>query len=248
MRAIIIDDEANNRANLTTLLQRHCPEVVVVATGESAAEGRRLIASFAPDLLLLDIQLSGENGFEMLESLTSYTFELIFVTAYDQYGIQAIRFSALDYLLKPIDSEALKQAVRRAGQRLAQKQQNLQLENLVRMLQHSQQRQEHRIALPAAKETRFVKTSEIIQCESENNYTLFYLASGEQLLVSRPLYEYDELLKGYGFIRCHNSHLVNTLHVKSWIKEDSGYLLMENGQKIPVSRMRRDLTKTALRL
>ena len=188
-----------------------------------------------------------QNGFDLLKSLIHYSFEVIFVTGFDKYGIQAIRFSAIDYLLKPIDHEELKSAVKRTADKLIQKNQNYKLENLMKLLQNSQERNDHRIALPSAKETRFVKTTQIIRCEAENNYTIFFLNNGEKILVSRPMFEYDELLSDYGFLRCHNSHLVNKSYVKSWIKEDSGYLLLENGSQIPISRMKKDFIKNALK-
>jgi len=247
MRAIIVDDESNNIENLILLLGKYCPEITVAATAKNAEEARKCVGAFQPDLVFLDIQMPGENGFDLLKSLTSYSFELIFVTGFDKYGIQAIKFSAIDYLLKPIDYQELILAVSRAKEKYLLKRQNFQLENLMKMLQQNQQRADHRIALPSAKETRFVKTSQIIRCEAENNYTIFYLENTEKILVSRPMFEYDELLSEYGFIRCHNSHLVNKTFVRSWIKEDSGYLLMDDGVQVPVSRLKKDLIKHALK-
>ena len=247
MRTIIVDDESNNIENLILLLGKYCPEITVAATAKNAEEARKCIGAFQPDLVFLDIQMPGENGFDLLKSLTSYSFELIFVTGFDKYGIQAIKFSAIDYLLKPIDYQELILAVSRAKEKYLLKRQNFQLENLMKMLQQNQQRADHRIALPSAKETRFVKTSQIIRCEAENNYTIFYLENTEKILVSRPMFEYDELLAEYGFIRCHNSHLVNKTFVRSWIKEDSGYLLMDDGVQVPVSRLKKDLIKQALK-
>ena len=247
MQAIIVDDEGNNVENLTLLLGKYCPEITVAATAKNAEEARKCISAFQPDLVFLDIQMPGENGFDLLKSLTSYSFELIFVTGFDKYGIQAIKFSAIDYLLKPIDYQELILAVNRAREKYLQKRQNLQLENLMKILQQNQQRADHRIALPSAKETRFVKTTQIIRCEAENNYTIFYLQNTEKILVSRPMFEFNELLAEYGFIRCHNSHLVNKTFVRSWIKEDSGYLLMDDGVQVPVSRLKKDLIKQALK-
>jgi two-component system LytT family response regulator len=247
MRAIIVDDEQNNVDNLLILLEKHCPQVAVVATANNAVDGKKLIQELHPDILFLDIQMPGQNGFGLLSSLSSYSFEVIFVTGFDQYSIQAIRFSALDYLLKPIDHLELESAVKRAELKFLQKSQNLQLENLMKLLHQGQQRIEHRIALPSAKETRFIKTSQIIRCEAENNYTVFFLAGGEKLVVSKPMFEYDELLADYGFIRCHNSHLVNKAYVKSWIREDSGYLLLEDGIQVPISRQKREQIKLALK-
>lgn len=247
MRAIIIDDELNNIENLRALLRKYCPGVMVVATASSAQEGKTCIQEHPPDLVFLDIQMPGENGFDLLKSISIYSFEVIFVTGYDKYGIQAIRFSAIDYLLKPIDHLELIAAVQRANLKLLEKRHNTQLENLMKMMQENQHRADHRVALSSTKETRFVKTSEIIRCEAENNYTVFHLFGGEKIIASRPMFEYDELLAEYGFLRCHNSHLINKTFVKSWIKEDSGYLLMEDGKQVPISRLKKDIVKAGLK-
>jgi len=187
--------------------------------------------------------MPGNNGFDMLRSLPDPQFDIIFVTAYDQYGIQAVKFSALDYLLKPIDVNELTLAVDKALLRKEHKNKNGQLENLLQLIRHQQDREEHRIALPGAKETRFVQPAQIIRCEASNNYTTFYLANAEKWVVSKPIYEYEELLQTYGFLRIHQSHLVNRKFIKSWVKEDGGYLLLENGTPIPVSRQKKELIR-----
>jgi two-component system, LytTR family, response regulator len=246
IKAILIDDEQNNIDNLSLLLAQHCPQVKVVAAANNADEARMVILQHNPDLVFLDIQMPGKNGFDLLQSLTDYSFELIFVTAFDQYGIQAVKFAAIDYLLKPINTGELKQAVQKAITKSKQKKQNGQLENLVQLLRQQNHKEEHRIALATLKETRFIYPQQIIHCESTNNYTTFYLEEGEKLLVSKPIYEYEEILNDYGFIRCHQSHLVNKKYVKSWIKNDGDYLLLEDGTQIPVSRNKKDNVKEAL--
>lgn len=238
VRAILVDDEQNNLDNLLRLLQKHCPGVEVVATASTAGEAEDRIRTQNPELVFLDIQMPGKNGFHLLKALPYPSFEVIFVTAYDQYGIQAIKFSALDYLLKPVNVTELKAAVEKATAKISSQKQNRQLENLLRLLQQNQQ--EHCIALPTAKETRFVKTEQIVRCESSNSYTTFHFAGGEKLLVAKPIFEYDELLSDYGFIRCHQSHLVNRKYIKSWMKGDGGYLLLQEGTPLPVSRQRKE--------
>ena len=246
LKTVIIDDEQNNIDNLSLLLHKNCPQIAIVATARDADEGEEVIRKFNPDIVFLDIQMPGKSGFDLLKSLSHYTFEIIFVTAYDQYGIQAIKFAAIDYLLKPVDTEDLKKAVTRAVERSLQKQQNLQLENLISLLRQQQSRETHRIALATLKETRFVYTSEIVRCESSNNYTTFFLEGREKLIVSRPIYEYEDLLDGYGFIRPHQSHLVNKRYIKSWIREDGGFLQLQDGTQIPVSRNKKELIKQQL--
>jgi len=247
LKAVLIDDEKNNIDNLGRLLKKHCPEVEVLATAKNADEGKIAIMQHRPGLVFLDIQMPGKNGFDLLQSLPHHDFEVIFVTAYDQYGIQAVKFAAVDYLLKPVNIDDLQAAVNRALQKSIKKKENLQLENLVQLLQKQHNKDEHRIALTTLKETRFIYTRNIVRCESSNNYCTFYLIDGEKLLVSKPIYEYEDILKEYGFIRCHQSHLVNKKYIKSWVKEDGGYLLLENGSQVTVARSKKDVISNALK-
>ncbi len=244
VRAVIIDDEQNNIHNLQYLLQQYCPQVNIVGTAQQYDQAKALILEQRPNLLFLDIQMPDKNGFELLQSLPYRDFEVIFVTAFDQYGIQAIKFSAIDYLLKPINIEELQLAVNKVLQKRSSQQQNERLENLMQLLQ--QQKDTHRIALTSLKETRFVNPADIIRCESANNYTSFFFQNGEKIIASKPIFEYEELLKGYGFLRSHQSHLVNKKHVRSWVKEEGGYLLLDDGSSVPVSRQKKEEIKASL--
>lgn len=239
INALLIDDELSNLQNLGRLLTKQCPEITIVGSTHHVREAASLIQQTAPDLLFLDIQMPGMNGFELLESLPDHSFELIFVTAHDQYGIQAVKFAAIDYLLKPIDIPELKKAVAKVVARRAQRAQNLQLQHLLHYLKQQTDKGSHRIALPTAKETRFVHPTDIVRCESSNSYTRFFLVSGEKLLIARPIYEYEEMLADYGFFRCHQSHLINRQAITSWIREDGDQLLMADGVRVPVSRQKR---------
>jgi two-component system LytT family response regulator len=244
--AVIIDDEQNNIENLQILLEQYCPQLTVVATALDATDGESIILEHDPDIVFLDIQMPGKNGFALLQSLKAHNFELIFVTAFDQFGIQAVKFSALDYLLKPIDTEELKTAVHKAIYRSSEKKQNKKLENLLQVLEHQQQKNLHRIALTSAKETRFIRTQDIIRCESSNNYTTFFLFGREKIMTSKPIFEYEEILVNYGFIRCHQSHLVNKKHIKSWVKEDGGFLLLDDNTQVPISRQKKEFVRAEL--
>ena len=246
INALIIDDEQNNIENLKTLVEKNCTAVHIVATALNADSGKEIIYHHKPDLVFLDIQMPGKSGFDLLQSLNSIAFEIIFVTAYDQYALQAIRFSAVDYLLKPINLVELTSAVDKAAKKIIDKKQNEQLQNLLSFLQNQYNKETHRIALPTLKETRFVLTDIIVRCESTNNYTTFYLSNKEKLVVSKPIYEYEELLSSYGFIRCHQSHLINKNFIRSWVKKDNGYLLLEDGSQIPVSKNKKEVVKAAL--
>lgn len=245
IRYVLIDDELNNLENLQFLLQRYCPELEFAGMATSATEGLLLIQKQSPDLVFLDIQMPGKTGFDLLSSIDKVNFEVIFVTAYDQYGIQAIKFSALDYLLKPVDIDELKKAVARATEKINSQQQNNPVNQLLAYLQ--QPRQEPlRIALPTLKEIHYVKTDDIIRCEASDNYTVFFLADGEKIMVSKTLREYADLLKPHNFLRCHQSHLVNIRFVKSLLKEEGGLLQLTDKTKIPVSRQNLETVKKAL--
>jgi two-component system LytT family response regulator len=246
--AVIIDDEPNNLDNLEILLKQHCPQVEITGRAMNATEGEKIITAQNPDIVFLDIQMPGKNGFEMLQSLKHHSFELIFTTAFDQYGIQAVKFSAIDYLLKPINTDELKVAVNKAIYRSNEKKQNKKLENLLELISNRQEKDLHRIALTSAKETRFIKTEEIVRCESSNNYTTFFIEDGEKIMTSRPIFEYEEILSGYGFLRCHQTHLVNKKFIRSLVKGDGGYLLLTDGTEIPLSRMKKEEIKKELGL
>ena len=243
MKALIIDDEPINIINLQRLLEQYFPEVTVAGTANNAEEGITAIRLLQPDLVFLDIQMPGESGLDMLKRLPPSDFALIFVTAYDQYGIQAVKFAAMDYLLKPIDTAELRVAVDKVIAAIAMKRQGSQLRHLVEILQS---RDEPRIALPSLKETRFVYVKDIVRCESVNSYTNFYTTEGEKITVAVSIYEYEELLGPHGFLRCHQSHLVNKRFVRSLVKENGGFLLMQDGAEVPVSRARRDEIKRKL--
>lgn len=246
IRSVIIDDEQNNIDNLRILLQEYCQGIIICATALNATEGEKIIALHQPEIIFLDIQMPGQNGFDLLKSLPTHNFEVIFVTAYDQYGIQAVKFSAVDYLLKPVVIDELKLAVKKATDRILNKKQNLKLENLISVLQKEHHKEDHRIAISTQKETRFVNTQSIIRCESSNNYTTFYLENGEKLLVSKPIYEYEEILSDYGFIRCHQSHLINKKFIRSLVKQDGGYLLLSDQTQLPISKNQRELIRKVL--
>lgn len=245
MKAILIDDEISNLENLRALLEKHCPQVTIMAATQSVSDAVNAIEKHLPHLIFLDIQMGEQTGFDVLKMLPNRNFEVIFVTAYDQYGIQAVKFAALDYLLKPIDIEELIIAVNKAEQKLAAQTQTLQLDFLLQQLKKPEAAI-GKIALPMQSEIRYISLSEIIRCEADNTYTSFFLTNNEKLLVSKSLKEYADLLRPNGFLRTHQSHLVNPKYVKSWLKEDGGILLLNTGEKIPVSKPNKEIVKQAL--
>ena len=245
MRAILVDDELANLENLHVLLTKNCPDVKVVATANTIDDAFEKINLHRPDLLFLDIQMGKTTGFDLLNQLGDKTFEVIFVTAYDNYGIQAVKFAALDYLLKPVDPDELMVAVSKAENRIANKMSGEQLNFLLNQIKRSEPAVP-KIALPQQHEIRYVSVDDIVRCVADNTYTFFHLSSSERILISKPLKEYSDLLKPQGFVRSHQSHLVNPKFVKSWLKEDGGTLLMNNGDKIPVSKPNREIVKAIL--
>lgn len=245
IRAIIVDDEQININNLAALLASHCPVIDVVATATHGSQAKVLLAELSPDVVFLDIHMPVQNGFELLRSLIKYPFEVVFVTAHDEFGIMAIKFSALDYLLKPVSIIELKSAVEKVERAVNLKRHNDRLENLLSLLEMPRPNPSQRIALPTQKETHLVAVRDILRCESSNNYTSFFLLDGTIHVISKPIYEYEELLKPYGFLRCHQSHLVNKYHVKSILNEDGGYFLIAHSlEKVPISKQKRAFVKS----
>ncbi|PWK72960.1 LytTR family two component transcriptional regulator [Mucilaginibacter oryzae] len=245
MKALLIDDEPSNIENLQLLLKQYTPAVEVCACAGKVSDGIAAINKYKPQLVFLDIQLHRQSGFDLLKQLESINFEIIFVTAYNQYAIQAIKFSALDYLLKPIDPDELKAAVDKAAKAINLKQNNERLAHMLGYLKDGGKKP-GRIALPLFGETRFIDIDDIVRCMAESSYTRFVLRGGEQVLVSKTLKEYADLLTGHGFLRAHQSHLVNLAFIKSLLKEDGGTLLLTDNTKIPVSKLNRDKVKERL--
>lgn len=245
MRAIIVDDELSNQENLHQLLTTYAPDVHIVATAGEVDEAAIAIKTHRPQLVFLDIQLHAQSGFDLLKQLDEIDFAVIFVTAYDQYGIQAVKFAALDYLLKPIDIDELKAAVAKARKAIQQTKKHERLDHLLEYLRDEKQ-VSPRIALPMFGETRYVNVNDIVRCEADNTYTRFFLAGGEQVLVSKTLKEYADMLERYNFLRTHQTHLVNMASIKSWIREDGGSLLLNDNTKVPISKINRIKVKEML--
>ena len=238
MKAIIVDDEKSNIENLTLLLQKYCPQINLIGAALEVDSAVELINLHMPDVLFLDIQLGNRSGFDLLRLLPSKALEVIFITAFDKYGIEAIKFAALDYLLKPVSIPELIVAVKKAEEKVLARERNQQLAFLLSHIKNDGLKPS-RIALPQLHEVRYVEVSDIVRCEADNSYTSFYLITGDEIVVSRSIKEYTDLLKPIGFLRTHQSHMVNIFYIKSWIKEDGGALLLVTGDKIPVSKPNR---------
>ncbi len=237
MRAIIIDDERSAREAMLDQLNRCCPSIEVVAVCASGKEGLEKILEASPDLIFLDIEMPGMNGFQMLERLRPVKFAVIFTTAYDHFALRAFRVSAIDYLLKPVADQELLEAVQKVGLSLKSDYREQQLDILINNLQKPVL---GTIALPILEGLIFEQVNHIVHCDSDNNYSLFHFSDGHQLLVTQTLKSVEVMLSPYKFFRVHNRHLINIAKVKKYVKGTGGYLIMENGSSIPVSRSRKD--------
>ena len=238
IKAVIVEDEKKSRETLRGLLRLYCPDITLVEEADGVASGLEAIRKHKPDVVFLDIQMPDGTGFKMLELLGNVDFEVIFTTAYDQFAIKAIKYSALDYLLKPIFPDDLVQAVKKLEQRKGTKRK----ENIDALLHNIRKPEEDepKIVLSTSEKLHVVKVNDIIRCESDNYYTIFYLGSGKKVMVSKTLKENEEMLSDFNFIRPHKSHLVNLQHINSFIKADGGYILMSDGSQVPVSRRKRE--------
>ena len=241
MQAIIVDDEQDGIRTLQKMLELHCPGVQVVATCSSAAAAKQKIIQFAPDLVFLDIQMPGKSGLELLTELDVKEFEVIFVTAHNEYMLQALQFSAADYLLKPVDEDRLIEAVQRVEKRLETGKREEHTRALMHNLGKAGNPSEMRLCLPTLKGFIILKLDEIIYCEAERSYTIFHLDGKPSLTVSKPLLEYDQILQDTSFFRIHKSFLINMNHVKEYQRGEGGLVIMSNDAEIEVSRRKKDL-------
>lgn len=234
-RTIIVDDEAKGRQSLIKMLQLLHAPVEIVAEAASVETAVALIDSHKPQLVFLDIQLQKGTGFDVLEQLKFKDFQLIFVTAYDQYALKAFRYAAMDYLTKPIDPDQLEEALQRLPTTEAP---NFNSEKIHAL--QANKNELHRLALNDAQGIQLVKVADIIYCSAQNNYTEFHLKDGQKHLVSKTLKEYEELLSDAGFFRVHQSYLINLEEVSQFLKQDGGYVQMSNGSLIGVSRRKKE--------
>jgi two-component system LytT family response regulator len=245
IRAILVEDEAKSRQLLNTLIDKHCKDVEVVAIAANVKDAVEVIQKHKPDLVFLDISMPDGTGFDLLEKLSPITFDIIFTTATDKHAIKAIKYAALDYLLKPIDIDDLKSAVHR----LIQKKNDLNtVENLTQLLDNLKENSNsyQKITLPTGTAYEMVYTKDIIRCEAEGSYTMFFMTNGKRFLVTYGLIHYEELLSEKEFIRIHRHHLVNINFVARYLKTE-GFAIMQDETKIEVARRKKDEFVEALR-
>ncbi|MDD3196388.1 MAG: LytTR family DNA-binding domain-containing protein [Paludibacter sp.] len=238
IRTLIIDDEAPIRDLISGILENYSEKTEVCGTADGVKTGLEAIRHHNPELVLLDVNLTDGTGFDLLRQLDEIKFAVIFITAYEKYAVKAFRFSAVDYIMKPVNIDELLSAIDKAIGMMEGKTLNQQLKNFFDNL--NSKPEDKKIVLKDSKSIYVIKVADIIRCEADHNYTTFYLTNNQQIVVSRTLKDYEELLSDFMFLRTHQSHLININHMLSFEKNDGGYLRMADGSNVPVSKRKRD--------
>jgi two-component system LytT family response regulator len=241
MTAILVDDEIKSLNALLLLLKKHCAQVDVIATCSDAATALEKINRLQPDLIFLDISMPGKNGIELMQELSANVPEVIFVTAYDDYMLQAFKFSAVDYLLKPVDETDLTEAVDRAQMRINKKKKMEGMEILMYNLRSQLHSHEVKLCIPSQHGFEVILLQDIIYCEACSSYTKFYLSNRKQVVTSKTIKEYESLLADSFFVRVHRSYLINLRHVKEYRRGEEGTITMTDGQEIKVAKRKKEL-------
>jgi len=236
IRIIIIDDEIHNRQMISDLLRKHFPNVSVIGEAGGVSSGIETIRQLSPDLVLLDIKMDDGDAFDLLNRIGNVNFKIIFITAFEEYALKAIKFSALDYLLKPVLLPELELAINKAEQQIL-KDLHLQLAELSNNIQPQQKK---RIVLRTAEKLHLIPVMEIIRCEAERNYSMFFLENSKKIIVSRPIKDFEDILTEQGFFRLHKSHLVNTSFIDGYVKSEGGHVVLTDGTKLPVALRKRN--------
>jgi two-component system LytT family response regulator len=238
IKALIIDDENRTRELIAKMITSFGFDIEAIPAGENVKSGIKAIEEIQPDIVFLDIQMPDGTGFDVLKSVKNKDFEVIFITAHEEFAIKAIKFSALDYLLKPIDPSELRAAVEKAIKAIDDKKEETQFDALQYNIQPNQKR---RLVLKTQESVYVVELDEIIRCEADRNYTSFFLAGGKKILVSKTLKEYETLLTGHNFLRVQQSHLINLDYVDRYDKGNGGCVVMKDGSEVPLSPAKRDI-------
>lgn len=238
IRSIIVDDELKSRESLKILVEDYCEGITVEAVCQNIAEAVTAINEIKPDVVFLDIQLQRETGFDLLTKFKHFNFEVIFTTAYTEYAIKAFKFSAIDYLLKPIDIEELRKAI----EKVVKSKGNAVTDRLQQLLQNLRNGtpENYKLALPTSDGLVFVKVNEILYCEASSNYTEIVMADNKKYIVSRTLKEYDDMLGEQNFFRIHHSYLINLNGIKKYVRGDGGYVVMSNDKLLDVSKRKKE--------
>src|SRR4051812_11982834 len=240
MKAILVDDEPDGIRTLKKMLELNCPEVEIIATCMDAISAKHRFEELHPDLIFLDIQMPGKSGLDLLTELSERNFEVIFVTAHNEYILQALQFSAVDYLMKPVDEDRLVEAVQRVKKRFNKEKASEQRETFLHNINKASSQLDMRLCLPTLKGFTVLKLEDIVYCEAERSYTIFRLVNNKTILISKPLFDYERLLEGTIFLRIHKSFLINLMHVKEYVRGEGGTVVMSTGMEIEVSRRKKE--------
>ncbi len=240
MKAVIIEDEQKSRDMLADILKKNFPQIAILGLGKNVAEGVELIQTLKPNLLFLDISMPDGTGFDVLEKVQGAKFDIIFTTATDKHALKAIKYSACDYLLKPIDIDDLKVAINRLIEKRSYNMPSM--DNLQFLIQNLKRADDNynKITLPTGNAYEIINIKDIIRCEADGSYTNFYLVGGKKLMVSASLKHYEDLLPENDFIRIHHHHLINMNHVVRFLKVDGGYAIMSDNTQLEISRRKKD--------
>ena len=238
LKAIIIDDELNSLQNLQQKLEGFCPDINIIATAQKPEEGLLLLKQHQPDVVFLDIEMPKMSGFRMLEELGEYDFDIIFTTAYNRYSIDAIRISAFDDLVKPIGIDDLQQAVERLH-KTYNKQTKEKIDILKKSLSDNRS-QEDKIAISTSEGIEFIPIKNILHIESKSNYSKIYMPENKNIMVTKILKDFEEMLLPYNFYRVHNSHLINLNYIKKYIRSEGGHVMLQDGTVIDISRRKKE--------
>lgn len=238
-KAVIVDDENRSVETLKSIIQQFCSdEVEVIGSANSVQEAYPLILANSPDIVFLDVEMPHGSGFDLLEKFTKPNFEVVFTTGFDHYAVTAIKFSALDYLLKPINIEEVREAISKAKKRIEGKHTQQNLEHLIQNLRHPRDKT-NKIPISVVNGFHFVPVNTIVYCEADDDYTYVHLADNQKLTVSKNIKEFEDILANYDFFRIHHSFLINRDYIKRYIKGEGGTIMTEQGNELPVSRRRK---------
>lgn len=239
MKLIIIDDEEQQRNFTSAVVKKYCPSIEIVAQAANVKDGVEAIQKYAPDLILLDVEMPDGTGFDLLKKLMPIDFQVIFITAHNEFAVKAFKFSALDYLLKPVDPEELVMTLQKAQQLKKQTQIQMQLAILLNNIQDFAG-EVKKLVLKDADNVHIVSIADVMYMQADNNYTSFFLADKRKIVISKTLKEYEQLLEGKGFFRCHQSHLINLNYVLRIDKRDGGFIVMKDQTQLPLSSRKKD--------
>lgn len=245
MKVLVIDNEPNLRTAIKALLNAFCPEIKSIEEADGVQTGLQKMKAFQPDVVLLDVEMDDGSGFDLMKQVINPGFQLIFITAHNKYAIEAFQFSAIDYLLKPVDPDALQKSMQKAAINIRNSNLQQQVEILLQQLSGIQHH-DRKIVLKDIENTYFIKVADILYCEAEGTYTKFYFSNSDPILVSKNLKEYETILEPLGFLRTHHSFLANPGKVKMYDKTDGGALILEGGHSIPVSQRKKDFVMQVL--